>query len=156
MARIAVLGYRPLGGPPQPPCSPVDIPPRRTTRLRTKRESAFGGIRDGPCAPSARQATALLREPSARRRRSGCCAAHPGDGSVDRRHGRAIRDSQRGRQLKLRRLSASASDDADVLRIDIEKCPQPLHPLGEQFRTMVGNRMDCVRRTRDFGTLPSV
>ena len=37
-----------------------------------------------------------------------------------------------------RRL-ASATDDADVLRIDIEKCPQPLHPLGEQLTTMDKN-----------------
>jgi hypothetical protein len=37
------------------------------------------------------------------------------------------------------RLPASATDDADVLRIDIEKCPQPLHPLGEQLATMDKN-----------------
>ena len=37
------------------------------------------------------------------------------------------------------RLPASAADDADVLRIDIEKCPQALHPLGEQLATMDEN-----------------
>src|SRR6266851_264225 len=37
------------------------------------------------------------------------------------------------------RLPPSASDDADFLRIDIEKCPQPLHPLGGQLATMDEN-----------------
>ena len=37
------------------------------------------------------------------------------------------------------RLPASATDYADVLRIDIEKSPQPLHPLGEQLTTMDKN-----------------
>ena len=37
------------------------------------------------------------------------------------------------------RLPASATDDADVLRIDIEKGPEAFHPLGEQFATMNEN-----------------
>src|SRR5665213_1736175 len=37
------------------------------------------------------------------------------------------------------RLAASAANDADVLRIDIEECPQPLHPLGEHLAAMDKN-----------------
>ena len=37
------------------------------------------------------------------------------------------------------RLPASATDDANVLRIDIEKCLEAFDPLGEQFPTMDEN-----------------
>ena len=35
-----------------------------------------------------------------------------------------------------RRLAAPAADDAYILRIDIEKCPEAFHPLAEQLSTM--------------------
>ena len=34
------------------------------------------------------------------------------------------------------RLAAPAADDADILRIDIEKCLEAFHPLAEQLPTM--------------------
>src|SRR5579863_4814907 len=38
------------------------------------------------------------------------------------------------------RLAASASNDADILRIDIEKCLEAFHPLAEQLSTMDENK----------------